>query len=115
MPSRLRFNRTQITKAFRWGWKAKKPMSKVTIDPDLLDRISQQDQNAVEELLDEIDALIASAMTGQIKTAVVSNIAPVDNKSNVVDGMNCDKCKNYIQYASANQPNNTFICYSCRS
>ena len=115
MPSRLRFNRNQITKAFRRGLKAQKPMSKVTIDPDLLNRISQQDQAAVDELINEIDAIIASAFSATPSPVVLNYSAPVVSKSTADDGMNCNKCRNFYQYAESNQPDGTLICYSCRS
>lgn len=38
-----------------------------------------------------------------------NNILPIHN------GMNCSKCNGYNKYiSSGNQPDGTFICYSCR-
>jgi len=31
-----------------------------------------------------------------------------------LDGCNCAKCNDFVYMASANQNNNTFICYGCR-
>jgi hypothetical protein len=30
------------------------------------------------------------------------------------EGFHCFKCNDYYEYAKANQPNGTFICYSCK-
>lgn len=32
-----------------------------------------------------------------------------------MDGMRCCKCSDFYSYASANQPDGTLVCYSCRS
>lgn len=42
------------------------------------------------------------------------NVKPVDN-ANTGGGLNCTKCKSFNAYAEANQPDGTYICYSCRS
>jgi formylmethanofuran dehydrogenase subunit E len=36
----------------------------------------------------------------------------IDN-SNIEVGVTCKKCKTHAPYATANQPNGDFICYSC--
>lgn len=33
----------------------------------------------------------------------------------VLDGMFCTKCKEFYEYASANQKNGTLICWTCRT
>lgn len=36
-------------------------------------------------------------------------------KRQEIDGSNCKCCKFFVQWASANQPDNTFLCFSCKS
>lgn len=35
------------------------------------------------------------------------------NVHSLMEGVKCNKCKEFYTYASANQPDDTFICYSC--
>ena len=39
--------------------------------------------------------------------------APEPEKIEDSAGCSCEKCKNYCEYASPNQPDKTFICYAC--
>ncbi len=32
-----------------------------------------------------------------------------------LDGLTCNKCSNFFQYAENNQPDGSFVCWSCRS
>lgn len=41
-------------------------------------------------------------------------ISDIKNKT-YPDGMFCRKCQAFYQYAEANQPDGTLLCYSCRS
>jgi hypothetical protein len=37
----------------------------------------------------------------------------VDIRHPIEDGCKCKSCKHFIQYAAPNQPDNTFVCFSC--
>lgn len=88
--------------------KAENNMAKITIDPTLLDKLAQKDQEAIDEIIAEIDALIGHALTKQDDTKKV-DVKPVST------GVFCKRCDNFFDYSEPNQINGTFICYSCRS
>jgi len=39
----------------------------------------------------------------------------LDEVNNLLNGMNCEKCKNYYKYVEPNIANGKYICYNCRS
>lgn len=38
-----------------------------------------------------------------------------ENKNNSGAGCTCRKCGNYNEYAEANQPDGSFVCFSCKN
>lgn len=67
----------------------------------------------------KIDSLLASQLNINskfineylmfIKSSLIYNV------KSVVDGVHCANCKEFFYMAEPNQPNNTLICWSCKS
>lgn len=65
------------------------------------------DQDAIDEMVKEIDRVLGEILDKQKKAEDTSKVK-------IEDGETCIKCCNFILFSEPNQENGTFICYNCR-
>lgn len=68
-----------------------------------------------------IPPIVISNPIGPISPIIISPSIPIIH-STIIDpfpliniGIICSKCNEFFQFSEPNQPNNSFICYSCRT
>lgn len=102
---RLRFNKRRIQSAFNNGYKkatkaTKATKTTATVNIDALNDLVESDKDALDEMVKEMDQALGEILNKKKKSS---------------DGETCTKCKEFFPFAEPNQPDDTLICYSCRT